>query len=155
MNTICPRGSLRMPRTRLRVVWGTGLTIETLPPQRAFTRVDLPDEGRPTTATTADFTGSAGEPAPHVGELAAQIAEDIHEHRIELGSGLSENFRHRALVAPGLFVRPGRRERVVDVGDGRNPRGLVDLLSGGAFRVPLPVEALVVGKGDRRGESEE
>jgi hypothetical protein len=45
-----------MPRTRLRVVWGTGLTIETLPPHKAFTREDLPDEGRPTTATTADFT---------------------------------------------------------------------------------------------------
>src|SRR5208337_2829345 len=144
MNTICPRGSLRMPRTRLRVVWGTGLTIETLAPQRAFTRVDLPDEGRPTTATTADFTGSTGELPPHIGELVVQVAKDIHEHGVELGPGLPDNLGDCPLVAPGLLVGTDRGEGVVDVGDRRDPGREVDLLTGRALRVPLPVEALVV-----------
>jgi hypothetical protein len=44
-----------MPRTVLRVVWGTGDTIETFSPQRALTNVDLPAEGLPAMATKADF----------------------------------------------------------------------------------------------------
>jgi hypothetical protein len=38
-----------------RVVWGTGLTMATFSPQIRFMRVDFPTEGRPTTATKADF----------------------------------------------------------------------------------------------------
>ena len=44
----------------LRVVCGTGETMETFAPHRALTRVDFPDDGRPTTATTADFTAQLG-----------------------------------------------------------------------------------------------
>jgi hypothetical protein len=38
-----------------RVVCGVGLTIDTFAPQNLFISVDLPVEGRPTTATNADF----------------------------------------------------------------------------------------------------
>jgi len=44
-----------MPRTVFLVVCGTGDTIDTLAPQRAFKSVDLPDEGLPTMAAKADF----------------------------------------------------------------------------------------------------
>src|SRR5579884_1389637 len=41
---------------RRRVVCGLSETIATLPPQSAFTSVDLPTFGRPATATTPDLT---------------------------------------------------------------------------------------------------
>ena len=41
---------LATPKMRLRVVCGLSLTIATLLPQRALTRVDLPTLGRPATA---------------------------------------------------------------------------------------------------------
>src|SRR5262245_47910846 len=41
---------------RRRVVCGLSETIATLPPQSAFTSVDLPTFGRPATATKPDFT---------------------------------------------------------------------------------------------------
>ena len=42
---------------RLRVVWGTGVTMETLDFTSAFTSVLLPALGRPTTATNPDLKG--------------------------------------------------------------------------------------------------
>src|SRR5512133_3302096 len=50
-NTICPRGSLKMPEMRLRVVCGLAETMLTLAPMTALSRVDLPTLGRPTRAT--------------------------------------------------------------------------------------------------------
>jgi hypothetical protein len=44
-----------MPRTVFLVVCGTGDTMDTLAPQSAFSKVDFPDEGRPTIATKADL----------------------------------------------------------------------------------------------------
>src|SRR3954447_5964120 len=48
----CPRGSLRMPTMRLRVVCGLAETIETFCPRMRLSSVDLPAFGRPTSATT-------------------------------------------------------------------------------------------------------
>ena len=48
---------------RRRVVCGLSETIATLPPQSAFTSVDLPTFGRPATATKPDFTGARTSPA--------------------------------------------------------------------------------------------
>jgi hypothetical protein len=42
----------------LRVVCGREEVIETLVPTRAFTSVDFPTLGRPTTVTNPDFTVS-------------------------------------------------------------------------------------------------
>jgi hypothetical protein len=50
---------LAIPKIRCRVVCGLSETIATLPPQSAFTSVDLPTFGRPATVTKPDFT-----PAP-------------------------------------------------------------------------------------------
>ena len=44
---------------RRRVVCGLSETIATLPPQSAFTSVDLPTFGRPATATKPDFTAGS------------------------------------------------------------------------------------------------
>src|SRR6059036_2660495 len=40
--TTCASGSVRMPRMRLRVVCGLGVTMATLAPTSAFSSVDLP-----------------------------------------------------------------------------------------------------------------
>src|SRR6266566_392298 len=48
--TTCASGSVRMPRMRLRVVCGLGVTMATLAPTSAFRSVDLPTFGRPTMA---------------------------------------------------------------------------------------------------------
>src|SRR5882724_6558690 len=48
--TTCASRSVRMPRMRLRVVCGLGVTMATLAPTRAFRSVDLPTFGRPTMA---------------------------------------------------------------------------------------------------------
>src|ERR1035441_7800962 len=48
-------GRCKIPRMRLRVVWGTGVTIETLDSTSAFTSVLLPALGRPTMATNPDL----------------------------------------------------------------------------------------------------
>ena len=60
-STSWPRASVRTPRTVVRVVCTTGLTIETFSPTRRFTSVDLPALVRPTTATTPAC--GAGAPA--------------------------------------------------------------------------------------------
>ena len=52
----CPRAVVRIPRTRLRVVWGTGDTMDTFHPHSLFTRVDFPADGLPATATAPDFS---------------------------------------------------------------------------------------------------
>ncbi len=49
--TICPSSSFRIPRRLRRVVCGLSDTIATFVPTSAFTSVDLPAFGRPTTAT--------------------------------------------------------------------------------------------------------
>src|SRR5579859_5032191 len=59
MKTICAPGRFTIPRIRFRVVWGTAVTMETLAPTRAFTRVLFPAFGRPTMATNPDLWGSA------------------------------------------------------------------------------------------------
>src|SRR6266516_1831167 len=48
--TTCASGSVRMPRMRLRVVCGLGVTMATLAPTSALSSVDLPTFGRPTMA---------------------------------------------------------------------------------------------------------
>ena len=50
MKMICAPGNVRMPTTWFRVVCGFGVTIATLAPTSAFSRVDLPTFGRPTMA---------------------------------------------------------------------------------------------------------
>ena len=44
-----------MPRMELRVVCGTGDTIDTFSPAAVFKNVDLPAEGRPMIVTIAFF----------------------------------------------------------------------------------------------------
>ena len=66
---------------RRRVVCGLSETIATLPPQSAFTSVDLPTFGRPATATKPDFTGRSQvsgrscEAGAYVGDRAVLAAE--------------------------------------------------------------------------------
>ena len=55
MNTSCPMEAFTIPLTVLRVVCGTGETMETFPPQTVFKKVDFPAEGLPIMATVADF----------------------------------------------------------------------------------------------------
>src|SRR5579863_9717980 len=59
MKTICASGRFTIPRILFRVVWGIAVTMETLAPTRAFTRVLFPAFGRPTMATNPDLWGSA------------------------------------------------------------------------------------------------
>src|SRR5579864_6153671 len=59
IKTICAPGRLTIPRIRFRVVWGTAVTMETLAPTRALTRVLFPAFGRPTMATNPDLWESA------------------------------------------------------------------------------------------------
>src|SRR5438445_8199987 len=58
MSTTCASGRLTIPKMRLRVVCGTGVTMETFSPTSALTNVLLPAFGRPTTATNPDFIGA-------------------------------------------------------------------------------------------------
>ena len=58
VNTICAPSAFQIARMSRRVVCGLSDTIATFCPTSAFTRVDLPTFGRPTTATIA-----AAEPA--------------------------------------------------------------------------------------------
>src|ERR1043166_6269557 len=58
MSKTCASGRLTIPRMRLRVVCGTGVTIETFSPTSALTNVLLPAFGRPTTATNPDLIGT-------------------------------------------------------------------------------------------------
>src|ERR1700722_871201 len=51
ISRICASASLRIPRSRRRVVCGRGVTIATLWPTNRFTSVDLPTLVRPATAT--------------------------------------------------------------------------------------------------------
>src|SRR5690242_1073453 len=53
-NTSCDCPSIAMPRTSVRVVCTFGLTIVTLVPTSALTRVDLPTFGAPIRATKAE-----------------------------------------------------------------------------------------------------
>ena len=62
-STICAPGSFRIPTTMLRVVCGTGETIEIFSPTSRLTSVDLPAFVRPTTATCPHRKGAA---APEV-----------------------------------------------------------------------------------------
>src|ERR1700730_2889224 len=66
-NAIWPRGSLRMPTMRFRVVWGFVETMETFCPRMRLSRVDLPALGRPTRATTPNFVS----PTPLLPALVA------------------------------------------------------------------------------------
>ena len=58
---------VRDPEIRRRVVCGLSETIATLPPQSAFTSVDLPTFGRPATATKPDFTARRSPAAARAG----------------------------------------------------------------------------------------
>jgi len=55
MNTSCPSFLFTIPRILFLVVWGWEATMETFLPHMALRRVDFPEEGLPTIATTADF----------------------------------------------------------------------------------------------------
>lgn len=55
MNTSCPRDVLTIPRMALRVVCGTGETMDTGSPHAVLRNVDFPEDGRPTIVTTAVF----------------------------------------------------------------------------------------------------
>src|ERR1051326_153977 len=57
--TICPRGSLRMPTMRWRVVWGLSETMASFSASSRLSSVDLPALGRPTRATGPE-RGAAG-----------------------------------------------------------------------------------------------
>src|SRR5437870_5231986 len=66
--TTCASGSVRMPRMRLRVVCGLGVTMATLAPTSAFSSVDLPTFGRPTMAAyPARWAILGGCPSSHGG----------------------------------------------------------------------------------------
>src|SRR5215831_4162929 len=71
-NTSCALPSIAMPRTSVRVVCTLGLTIVTLVPTSALTRVDLPTLGAPISATKAQRVApSAPGPAPPCGTGSA------------------------------------------------------------------------------------
>src|SRR5690242_13891952 len=87
-----------MPRMRLRVVCATGVTIDTLAPTRAFTRVLFPALCLPTTATKPDLNavvlGSSmsglrfricnWKDEPNLQDRAAVNFQDLKRHTISL-----------------------------------------------------------------------
>src|ERR1700737_5417162 len=82
-NAIWPRGSLRMPTMRLRVVCGLVETMETFWPRIRFSRVDLPAFGRPTRATTpkCGFPGFTGSEVSGSRGLAVGALRDLFSRR--------------------------------------------------------------------------
>src|SRR6266571_1224802 len=59
IRTICASARWTTPRMRLRVVWGTGVTMETFVPTRRLSSALLPALGRPTRATKPHLSFSA------------------------------------------------------------------------------------------------
>ena len=57
--TNCELGVFTTARMRLRVVCATGLVMASLPPTAAFKSVDLPTDGRPTSATNPLLNGAS------------------------------------------------------------------------------------------------
>src|SRR3974390_3521966 len=66
MRRICAAGrlpcfaTLAMPRMRLRVVWGLGVTIASFSPTNAFSKVDFPALGRPMMETKPERKPMSG-----------------------------------------------------------------------------------------------
>src|SRR5690349_6171673 len=148
MKTSWPGGPLRIPRTRVRVVWGTGETMEIFPPHSALRSVDLPAEGRPTIATMPAFMASGGGGSLDQRELVSEVAEDLHQHGVELLARLRDDLFTGPFVAPGRLVGPLTGERVVDVRDGRDAGGERDVRARTAVGIAGAVVALVVTQGD-------
>src|SRR3989441_7661322 len=123
--TTCASGSVRMPRMRLRVVCGLGVTMATLAPTRAFSSVDLPTFGRPTMAAyPARWAIVGGCPSSHggCGERSGGC------ERRARSSFLRRAFRHAASVVAALAALAPRLVRVA-------PHDYSDrLLAGGSAR---------------------
>src|SRR5881409_3683302 len=97
--TTCASGSVRMPRMRLRVVCGLGVTMATLAPTSAFSSVDLPTFGRPTMAAyPARWAILGGCPSSHggCGERSGGC------ERRARSSLLRRAFRHASSVVAAL-----------------------------------------------------
>src|SRR6266513_975421 len=107
--TTCASGSVRMPRMRLRVVCGLGVTMATLAPTRAFRSVDLPTFGRPTMAAyPARWAILGGCPSSHggCGERSGGC------ERRARSSLLRRAFRHASSVVAALAALAPRLVRL-------------------------------------------
>src|SRR5881409_3567010 len=107
--TTCASGSVRMPRMRLRVVCGLGVTMATLAPTSAFSSVDLPTFGRPTMAAyPARWAILGGCPSSHggCGERSGGC------ERRARSSLLRRAFRHASSVVAALAALTPRLVRL-------------------------------------------
>src|SRR5438876_9551095 len=107
--TTCASGSVRMPRMRLRVVCGLGVTMATLAPTSAFSSVDLPTFGRPTMAAyPARWAILGGCPSSHggCGERSGGC------ERRARSSLLRRAFRHASSVVAALAALAPRLVRL-------------------------------------------
>src|SRR5947209_9169356 len=107
--TTCASGSVRMPRMRLRVVCGLGVTMATLAPTRAFRSVDLPTFGRPTMAAyPARWAILGGCPSSHGG--CGERSRGCE--RRARSSLLRRAFRHASSVVAALAALAPRLVRL-------------------------------------------
>src|SRR5947199_304139 len=100
-----------MPRMRLRVVCGLGVTMATLAPTSAFRSVDLPTFGRPTMAAYPArwaIAGLGGRPGNHggCGERSGGC------ERRARSSLLRRAFRHASSVVAALAALAPRLVRL-------------------------------------------
>src|SRR6187399_3181359 len=102
---ICTPGRLSMPSTRWRVVCGREVTMESFSPTSAFSSVDLPTLGRPTSAAkpARNVAGSFMHTQPTQGSLCRDLFGTPAARPFALG--LERRVRHDAGHEKGLGVR--------------------------------------------------
>ena len=110
-NTICPSSSFRIPRRLRRVVCGLSDTIATFVPTSAFTSVDFPAFGRPTTATVPERERLHSVPAPPSsrGGGASRRTRTRWIRRRSASSTVNESPASCA-TSPGFGMRPSFSE---------------------------------------------
>src|SRR2546426_7756797 len=135
-NAICAlSGNVRIPMMRLRVVWGFGVTIDTLAPTSAFSKVDFPTFGRPRMATYPVRCATTTPPSLEAEESRTRDARcarsgdaraQAHPAGLIVRSRRDDDGHGRgAFAAPGrrqLGESPDRGAKCPSVGgDGRSP----------------------------------
>src|SRR6185436_1843521 len=103
-NAICTPGRLSTPSTRCRVVWGREVTMETFSPTSAFSSVDLPTLGRPTSAAKPARNAAAS-------DMTQRLQRRLCRHLLgaaaaaALAFGLDAGVGHNARHPEDLHVR--------------------------------------------------
>ena len=117
MKMICELPSIAIPRTRLRVVWTFGVTMDTFVPTMAFISVDLPAFGAPISATNPALVPPDCQPCPV--PLSIDPCEKFR--RRHLFRLLARAGRGLDLVEPVNRNSIGHFRRVVRTGTGDKP----------------------------------